>query len=87
MSLPEAAAETDEKISNYDGAAIAPGIEDQIRAGRVCQHPGWDHHGRIWFADGKFHERVMVHGQHRGTMTCATLPELIRAVNAEFGWR
>jgi hypothetical protein len=73
-------------VSNCDGE-IPPELDGLLRArpGACAAHWAWDHWGRIWFADGKFHEEVMVYGTTRAIISADTLPELIDDVNDRFG--
>jgi hypothetical protein len=50
------------------------------------RHAGWDFNGRVWFADGEFHEEVWTYGSPRTTISAPTLKDLMEAVNNEYGW-
>jgi hypothetical protein len=78
----------DEIYSNFDHK-FDRAIVDAVlaRPGEVyATHPAWDHHGRVWFADGKWHEEVWVYGSPRSVETNESLEELIREVNDRYGY-
>lgn len=56
------------------------------QGGCFSRHSGWDFSGLVWFADGRWHERVSGHGTPRAAYSADTLEELMRTVNDEFGW-
>lgn len=85
IKLPEGLVEAEDGISNFDG--LIPGkIAGLLKLGtHFTTHAAWDHHGLVWFADGKFHEQVMVYGSHRETVSSELLEDLIYEVNAKYG--
>jgi hypothetical protein len=72
-------------MSNFDHS-INDGFEEQLRTGKLWgRHAGWNFNGRVWFADGKFHEEVWVYRVIQKIVSADTLRELMDAVNDEFG--
>lgn len=80
LAMPDDLEEARETITNIDGGAVPPGVEDDLRAGKWAQHCAWDHWGEVWFADGKFHEKVMRYQRNVGTIT----PEIKKYLQSEF---
>ena len=72
-------------MSNFDHS-IDGELEGALRTSRVyAQHAAWDFCGYVWFADGQFHEDVWQYNAYTETFTADSLPELMQAVNAEWG--
>ena len=85
MERPDGLEECDLGMSNFDHS-IDEGFEKALRTRRVYgQHSGWNFCGYAWFADGQFHEDVWHYNEYRETFTAASLPELMEAVNNEWG--
>lgn len=82
---PEGLEETEFNYSNFDHEM--PSQADKVlRDGKhYMEHHAWDHCGMIWFADGKFHERVMRYRAHVATISADSLREVIDQVNDEYG--
>lgn len=77
--------EIEKGMSNFDHS-IDDGLEDALRAGGVFgRHAAWNFNGKVWFADGLFHEEVWRYHAPVGTHSAATLPELMQIVNDEYG--
>ena len=75
-----------DSYSNFD-CEVPKDAEEKLRTGSFAvEHPAWDHWGCMWFADGKFHERVMVYHSHVATVSGDTLKEVFSEVNDQFGW-
>lgn len=74
-------------MTNLDGS-IDEGLEKHLRAGGEGTHFAWDFNGTIRYDPdlGLFTEEVFVHHASQGTRSAATLEDLMRAVNEEFGW-
>lgn len=72
-------------MSNFDHV-IPAAMESALRDGAEGSHPGWDHWGRVWFAEGLFHEDVMQYGHIVKRVSAESLRELMRQVNDEFGY-
>jgi hypothetical protein len=74
-------------MTNLD-QSIDPGLEEHLKAGGEGTHWAWDFNGVIrWDAKTRvFAEEVFVHHDSKGTRSAATLEELMRVVNEEFGW-
>lgn len=73
-------------MSNYDHT-IEPWADERLRAGG-CRgdHTAWDFFGIVWYADGQFHEAVMVHQVLKAVIVAPTLPALAALVSNQFGW-
>jgi hypothetical protein len=87
MSKTDNMKEIDLGMSNFDHE-IDEGFAEALKAlpGKVFgRHAGWEFNGRCWFADGKFHEEVWRYGSLRALVSADTLPELMSAVNADWG--
>jgi hypothetical protein len=62
------------------------GADALLRQGKHWMpHYAWNYFGYIWFADGQFHERIMVYRRHVETMSADTLYDLISNVNDKYG--
>lgn len=73
-------------MSNCD-MTIDDDLGATLRSSQVLGHHfGWNFHGVLWFADGRFHEEVSVYHKEVGVYSAETLEELMRLVNDEFGW-
>lgn len=73
-------------ILNLD-RSINEQVAGQLReGGLLAAHASLQHHGVVWFAAGKWHERVAVAGKAVAAYSSDTLPELMRIVNDEYGW-
>ena len=74
-----------EHYSNFDHA-IPENAEDVLRSGEWCiTHPAWDHHGRMFFQDGLFHEVVKRYGSVVGVVSGTTLEDVFNSVNEKYG--
>lgn len=72
-------------MTNFDHS-IDDGFEDALRAGGVFgRHAAWNFNGKVWFADGRFHEEVWQYHSPVGVRSADTLRELMETVNDEFG--
>lgn len=80
--------EIDFTMTNYDGSATTGMAEAlQARPGEVFgRHVAWNFFGRVWFADGLFHEEVKRYGAVVDDMSAPTLEELMMIVNNRSGW-
>jgi hypothetical protein len=68
------------------GHTIDDGLDEALRAGGVfARHAAWEFNGYVWFEGGQFHEQVWRHHVPRETLSAATLPDLMRAVNDRWG--
>jgi hypothetical protein len=79
--------EIDLGMSNFnheidDGFEVALRNKPGIAWGR---HAAWEFNGRVWFDGELFHEEIWRYCRPRVTVSAATLPELMRAANNEFG--
>lgn len=77
----------DSVYSNFDHELVSA-VADKLREneGKLwAAHPAWDHHGRVWFANGMFHEEVRVYGTIRSVVTSADIMDVIREVNDQYG--
>ncbi|WP_327066810.1 hypothetical protein [Kitasatospora sp. NBC_01302] len=84
--VPDGLNEIDLGMSNFDHS-IDPGFEDRLRNESVWgRHAAWNFNGRVWFADGEFHEEVWRYGQPVASFSEATLTELMETVSDEYGW-
>lgn len=84
-TLPADWAEIGLGMSNFDHK-IDDGLDQALRAGGVWgRHAAWEFNGRVWFANGRFHEQVWRHRSPVATVTADTLPELMTEVNARWG--
>jgi len=74
-------------MTNYD-QSIDPGLEGHLRAGGTGIHSAWNFNGALrWdVREGMFTEEVFMHHVSRGTRSAATIEDLMRVVNDEFGW-
>jgi hypothetical protein len=54
--------------------------------GSWARHSGWNFNGEVWWADGRWHERVLVHRTARGYFSADSLQELMSLVNNKYGW-
>lgn len=85
LKEPDDLEEADFDYSNFDHVMPAD-AEKLLRDGKHWMaHTAWDHWGAVWFADGKFHERVMRYSAHVATLSADSLRELIGDVNDQFG--
>ena len=74
-----------EAMSNYEHE-IDEGMDQALRSQQVISsHSAWRFHGKVWFADGQFHEEVWINHSPRAVRSAATLPLLMKLVNEEFG--
>lgn len=75
-------------MSNFDGA-IADGLATALQAEPAQvfgRHAGWSFNGKVYFADGQFHEAVWCYGSLQGTISAPTLRELMIAVCDVYGY-
>jgi hypothetical protein len=75
-------------MSNFDHS-IDDGFAEALQAEPALiygTHAAWNFHGRVWFADGQFHEEVWVYHEIRDRFSAATLEDLMKLVNDEYGW-
>jgi hypothetical protein len=74
-------------MTNLDGS-VDDGLEEHLKAGGTGSHYAWDHFGTLHWDAGRemFAEEVKVHHVSQGLRYAATLEELMRVVNEEFGW-
>lgn len=74
-------------MTNFD-RSIDPGLEKHLRAGGAGIHSAWNFNGKLAWDERRsvFTEEVFVYHASQGTRTAATLEELMRVVNDEFGW-
>ena len=85
LTLPSGLEEFNDEYSNFDHV-MPDGAEEVLRTGKVSMtHPGWDHYGTIWYADGQFHEAVMRYRAHVATISADTLQGVINGVNEKYG--
>ena len=85
-ALPDNLEEVSDGYSNFD-CQEPEGAEQALREGKgYIRHPAWDHHGEIWFEDGKFYEQVYRYGTHVATIEGNSLKGVFEAVNDQFGW-
>lgn len=78
---------SDHGMSNFD-QSVDDGLEADLRAGMRARHSAWNFNGQVWY-DGTadvFREEVSVYHVVRAEHSAATLEELMRVVNDEFGW-
>jgi hypothetical protein len=70
------------------GHGIDDGFEADLRAGMRGEHTAWNFHGQVWYdpEEDMFCEDVWRHNVKAVTFLAATLGELMRTVNDEFGW-
>lgn len=85
MTEPDGLEEAPFEYSNFDHAIPVEADELLRKGAHWMQHCAWGHWGAIWFAEGKFHERVMRYSSHVETMSASSLRDLINDVNAEYG--
>jgi hypothetical protein len=73
-------------MSNCDHR-IDDGLEEDLRAGMYSEHYAWNFCGTLWYdaEAAVFKEDVFVYHASQGIRSAATLEELMRAVNDEFG--
>lgn len=86
---PAGMVEIGAEMSNFDGV-IDDGFADDLRAqpGRIFgRHSAWDFNGKVWFADGRFHEEVWCYGSPREIISADSLEELMKLANDKYGWR
>jgi hypothetical protein len=74
-------------MTNLD-RSIDPGLEEHLRGGGTGSHWAWDFNGEVRYDPEKdeFTEEVFVRHASQGTRSAATLEDLMRVVNEEFGW-
>jgi hypothetical protein len=73
-------------MSNFDHR-IDDGLDAALRGGKVYAiHAAWEFNGRVWWADGGFHEQVWRYNQPVAVVRAATLPDLMAEVNDAWGW-
>jgi len=73
-------------MTNLDHSVDA-GVAGRLRdGGHWSCHDGWNFNGIVWFADGRWYERVSRYRRPQGTYSAETLEELMKVVNDEFGW-
>lgn len=87
LSIPNNLEELpDTVMTNFDHSI------DEDTARKLCsshcfsRHAALNFNGKVWFADGKFHEEVWVYRVPRKTFSADTLRDLMKLVNDEFGW-
>ena len=86
LTLPNDRECLKEHVSNFDHE-IPAGLSDELKNNYVfAEHCGWNFFGKIWFADGEFHEQVMRYCSHVATLSAPTLKELVEKVNDEYGY-
>jgi hypothetical protein len=89
MPETEAAAESwsEFEMSNFDHS-VAPGLEEDLRAGMLGTHSAWNFNGQLRHdaEQSAFTEEVFVYHVSQGVRSAPTLEELMRVVNDEFGW-
>jgi hypothetical protein len=73
-------------ITNLDHSVNKGLAELLSRGGCFGAHAALDHHGLVWYADGRWHERVSVYKVPRAVYSAETLEELAKTVNDEYGW-
>lgn len=73
-------------MSNFDGS-IDEGLDEYLRGGaRDARHYAWDFNGELRFEGGLYYEDVYRYGNLIGTVSAASLRELMTAVNDQYGW-
>ena len=74
-------------MTNYD-QSIDEGLGDDLKAGMRATHSAWNFNGEVWWDAGEevFKEDVWVYRALAATRSAATLEDLMRVVNDEFGW-
>lgn len=74
-------------ITNMCGGSIDEVLaEDLKRGGKYAEHSALTFNGLVWYADGRWHERVAVRGKPVGSYSADTLHQLQKIVNDNHGW-
>ena len=75
-------------MTNFDHS-IDAGLDNLLRSNpnKVCVgHAAWNFHGTVWFDGEQFVEEVWTYGSPREVIKAGTIPELMEAVNSEYGY-
>ncbi len=76
------------EMSNFDGE-IDEGMADALmgQEGDVFgYHCGWNFCARVFYRDNAFHSEVQRYGVHVETITAASLEDLMKSVNEQYGY-
>lgn len=84
-AIPEKLVNGGTRMSNCDHS-IDDGTEEFLREGAAwIGHAAWNFYGHVWWDGEQFCEEVWCYGSPRSVFRAATLRELMREVNAEYG--
>ena len=82
--VPEGLVESEHGMSNFDHA-IDDGMAEDLVAGKVGYYAGWNFHGTVWFAGGKFYCMVRCYQVHVATVEADTLDGIMDEVSSRWG--
>lgn len=85
-AVPEGFTEIPLGMINFDHR-IDDGFEARLRAEPVWgRHAAMNFNGRVWYANGMFHEQVWRYGSPVAHYEATELRTLMDTVNNDYGW-
>lgn len=79
--------DTDLTMTNFDHS-IEDGMAEALVGRRAYgTHAGWEFNGKVWWADGQFHEAVYRYGDFQRVYSAGSLRDLMAVVNDDWGWK
>ena len=73
-------------MSNFDHQ-VDEGLAQALTETPIfASYSGWNFHGYVWFEDRQFHCEVWTYNAYRGTVSAATLEEIMEAVSDHYGY-